>query len=374
MDGVRVMDQINPSDRRRGFSDVQFETSIIPIWLAKLEYYPQTLPGFLNDLGLEFTFNPNADFIPDKSVSTGNDVYGIWSADVLTNFGPLGYGRIWSAYNQDLEEPDSWNSEGFEYAFRIKGMLPDATYFTLNYFDGVSNSPVTMSSGTPTGVLLNTKGEWVPNQYIPLNGLQLVDDKGRQLWQPSFSGEYFDQQFAGLTLSREFESLYIPALGGQAPLIRCEAVYEFDTTFATSGKPGGDEFKEYDAIYWGMGVDWKFKAEWLNPRRYFTLVPQFTHRHIRDYPSSYDLDRVTDNTYAFSIRMSTWYLFDKLEPFVFYMRTATGGVKSDLWKIKLTYKPNVRWTYSTNLYMVSGEGFDAVDHQDNISFTIQYEF
>jgi hypothetical protein len=40
MDFLRVMDQINPTDDRRGFADVEFETTVIPIWLLRAEYYP----------------------------------------------------------------------------------------------------------------------------------------------------------------------------------------------------------------------------------------------------------------------------------------------------------------------------------------------
>ena len=40
MDGFRVMDQINPLDSRRGFGDVEFENTIIPIWLLRSRILP----------------------------------------------------------------------------------------------------------------------------------------------------------------------------------------------------------------------------------------------------------------------------------------------------------------------------------------------
>jgi len=57
MDGVRIMDQINPLDRRLGPSDVEFESTIIPIWLAKMEYFPPVKPPFLDEFAVEFTYN-----------------------------------------------------------------------------------------------------------------------------------------------------------------------------------------------------------------------------------------------------------------------------------------------------------------------------
>jgi hypothetical protein len=67
-DGIRLIDQINPLDQRRGFADVEFETTIIPIWLLKANYSPPVFLNWLKDLGFEFVFNPNADFIPNQSI------------------------------------------------------------------------------------------------------------------------------------------------------------------------------------------------------------------------------------------------------------------------------------------------------------------
>ena len=40
MDAVRIMDQINPTDDSRGVTDVEFETTIIPIWLVRAMWFP----------------------------------------------------------------------------------------------------------------------------------------------------------------------------------------------------------------------------------------------------------------------------------------------------------------------------------------------
>ena len=64
----RIMDQINPLDSRRGFLDVEFETTIIPIWLIRADYYPSVTYSWLQDLGFEFVLNPNADFIPNQDI------------------------------------------------------------------------------------------------------------------------------------------------------------------------------------------------------------------------------------------------------------------------------------------------------------------
>lgn len=77
MDFFRIVDQINPSDERRGFSDVEFETTIIPIWLVRAEWWSTLNLGAVQEAGLQLVFNPNAEFIPNQSYTTGNDVAGI---------------------------------------------------------------------------------------------------------------------------------------------------------------------------------------------------------------------------------------------------------------------------------------------------------
>jgi hypothetical protein len=216
---------------------------------------------------------------------------------------------------------------------------------------------------------------------LSTGGFRLVgsDDKGRSILHPEMKGEYFDQRNAGFTVAREFESLYSNFLGGVAPVVRAEALYEFDTTFATDGRPVSDRFEEYDAIHWGISMDWKIKIPLLNQRRYFTCEPGFIHRHIRDYPSDYklrgfDAAGMTENRYSITVLAMTYYLHDKLTPSVFYMRRIEGSVKGDTWRFKLEYAPNTTWRFSAMLYLLENKGFEAVDHKDNLSFTVQYQF
>jgi len=373
MDGVRLMDQINPIDRRLGPSDVEFESTIIPIWLAKMEYYPGYKPPFLDELGLEFTFNPNADFIPSKVPGPGNYVHGIWAADQINSgirIGPF-------IDDFDKNAPDKWN-DGHEYAIRMSGTLPDSTFFTLNFFKGVDDSPVFMPDFSKGGIKLTGK----------------YDDEGRPIGEPYMTGYYPDKKFAGFTFDKDINALYVEGLGGVAPLIRCEALYEFDSAFTLGDNANATayEFEKHDAIFWGFGIDWKFKWNLLNPRRYFSLVPQFTMRHIRDYPSDdkYLMDpggqTVSEDWYSVLVRLSTQYLHDKLEPMIIWQRDVhqdvqhkidNGSVKYDLWIFRLNYQPNHIWTYKAQLMLWNNDGtrlYRGMDHKDNISLTVQYQF
>ena len=83
MDATPVSNQINPLDKSRGISDVEFETQIIPIPLLRVEYYPEIYAGPFSDVTVQFVFNPNAEFIPHKQFSSGNDVYGVSAVNML---------------------------------------------------------------------------------------------------------------------------------------------------------------------------------------------------------------------------------------------------------------------------------------------------
>jgi len=393
MDGYRIMDQINPLDGRLGPSDVEFETSIIPVWLTKFEYFPDYVPPFLNDLGFEFVFNPNADFIPNKKPYTGNDEHGIWSASATNPpnaLAPTGM-RVMSAIT-DIDEPDRWDSDGYEYAFRIKGSLLDATYFTLNFFDGVNNDPIQRTS----------YGEGYLGLGFDFDSY--FDDKGRQVIHPIFDGYYPDQTFVGFTFARDLESLYIKSLGGVAPLIRGEFTYEFDADFFTKGAvvpfsppwPSKEYVVESDVIYAGLGVEWKIKWDLINPRRYISIMPQFGYKHIKDYP---DVDNATgrhitltgplgadvaENLYQIFVSTYTYYFHDKLMPSISFLRDirsdvggkTRGSYKQDMWIFNLKYSPNETWLFKVRLSLFEGQGQKAsgVDHYDNISFTVQYQF
>ncbi|MGZ4857688.1 MAG: DUF1302 family protein [Methanobacteriaceae archaeon] len=112
----RIMDQINPLDQRRGFLDIEFETTIIPIWLLRADYYPKLKFAWLQDLGFEFVWNPNADFIPNQDIVSGNADMGIWAPNV-----PISGAHLATAYGR-ISTPQRW-TEGNEFGLRVKGNI-----------------------------------------------------------------------------------------------------------------------------------------------------------------------------------------------------------------------------------------------------------
>ena len=352
-DGFRLMDQINPLDQRRGFADVEFETTIIPIWLFRAEYYPEIDTGWLTDLGLECIINPNADFIPSQPIMPGNNVGGIWAPDVMVQLlpiGPAGQARLGSLRTH-IDEPNSWDSDGYEIGIRLKGILYDSI-ITLNYFDGLENDYVTRP---------------VPS----LPGMERASD-GKLIIHPEVEGYYPDFRFVGATLSRDLQSIRTSLFGDVAPVLRIEALYAFESTFATSQ----GTLKKHDEFRWALGIDWKIKIRLLNPRAYFTISPQVFHRKIKNYPSRYELQNLEDDNYMTSLMLRTSYFNGKLVPSFFWSQDITN--EADMYRYQIDYQYTHNWQFTLGALFLGGsekgKGVQVFENKDQIYFSVSYRW
>ncbi len=376
MIGFRLLDQINPLDQRRGFIDVEFDSTIIPIWLMRSEYYLPTaaVPSWVQDLALEFTFNPNADFIPDQGIRTGNDEGGIWAPEItIPNpfpWIPATQARIASGV-LNYEKPDAWDSDFFEYGVRLKGLIHGA-YVTLNYFYGYNNAPVTINTPAPP-----------PPPGAPPPMFPIASD-GSVLLPGNLTGYYPLMRMVGFSIARDFERLTVEALGGVAPLFRLEASYTFDNTFGTQNPANpmfAESFDKHDDMRYAISIDWKIWMKWLNPRYSFSISPTFYHRIIRDYPHSYTLKESTgqgveDDNYIYNVMLSTKYFHEKLVPSFFWLRDQTNS--ANMYRIQLTYDRSQYWHYTIGMFLLDGteenNGFDVFENKDYIYFKVSYKW
>jgi len=408
MDFLRIMDQINPIDQRRGFGDVEFETTIIPIPVLRAEFWPQlsALGTFLDEVGLQFIFNPHAAFIPDQLPGAGNDAAGIWAADVTQ-----GDIRVGSTVDT-LNEPDAWDSDYFEYGARISGLI-GSSIFTLNGFYGRSNSPVTKSdpsivhpSFQETADLLASLGLTDMAAEILALGAGIhpstdvridllsgapvfgqVDCEGKGIVHPATVSMYPRQKFVGATLTTELPFLGFSALGGAAPVVRSEIKYEFDKKFNEAGTvpvPTPDGFIESDMLDIAVGLDWKFKVKPLNSKAYINTSTQLFYKHITDYPDYLTVagvpakifDIPDANTFQLSTLVSTAYFNAKLAPQI-----------ACLWDIDneaVLLLPGVSYSFSTRMKVstqyaflhgaIKGRSLDVFENKDYITFKVRYTF
>ncbi len=358
MDGFRIMDQINPLDARRGFADVEFENTIIPIWLLRSEWYPKIESSWLQDLTVEFTFNPNADFITGQDIVVGNADAGIW-APYFRVEGPGGF--IFGDAFYNLEKPARWSSRAFEYAFRIKGIVKD-TVLSLNYFYGLDNQPV---------LKIN------PN-FDPFTGFPPASN-GRTLAHFLMDGEYRRLHFVGLSASRDIALLKSSALGGVNPVVRFEGFYAFNETFTDQNLAN---FEKSDELRAGLGVDWKIKIPALNSKSYFTISPQVVYRRVMDLPAGQEYNDAAlvdtlhkDNLWT-SLFLSTQYFNAKLVPSVFWMRDVTND--GNFLRVQATYDWSTSWRFTLGAVFLDGNkpnyGFEVFDNKDYVFGKVQYKF
>jgi len=353
-DGFRLMDQINPLDQRRGFADVEFETTIIPIWLIRGDYYLPVTSEAIQDMALEFTFNPNADWIANEDILPGNDLTGIWAPNVEIPLPPppLGPGGIahLGSIRTDIDHPDSFNDAGFEYAVRMKGVFWD-NIITLNYFYGLDNSPVQVNVGPPE-ITVNPQGDLVLH--------------------PVQAGYYPRFKFAGATFSRDLSSLRADFLGGISPVIRLEGMYAFDSTFATNL----DRFVQCDEIRWAIGVDWKVRIPWINRSQRITIMPQFYHRNIQDVPGEGFANGLESDNYQCTLMINTSYMNAKLTPSFFILRDIRS--RSHFMKLQLQYNQSNNWHYTAGVLLVEGSeettGLNVFKNKDYFYLKVSYRW
>lgn len=337
-DGFRLMDQINPIDLRRGFSDVTFENTIIPIWLVRGDYFTPIQTSWLTSIGVQLIFNPNADFIPNQSLGAllGNDVSGIWAANTLLK-GPFpgGKAHIGSTFS-DFEEPDKFNPEGFEYGAKIEGVVYDAVV-TLNFFYGRSHDPVFTSAPIPP--VIGTASD----------GLLLI--------HPFLTGKYPRFGFVGGTFTRDIPFFRI--LGSVSPVLRVEALYAYENSLNTSI----NTIEKHDEFRGAVGLDWKIKIPFLNPKSFFLISPQIYYRRIFDVPTGYFLADVATiklekNNYTTTLLVTTSYLNGRLSPSVFWMHDITN--RADFYKLELAYQYTHNWRFAVGAMFFTGkEGPDT---------------
>jgi hypothetical protein len=358
MDAIRIMDQINPTDDSRGPADVEFETTIIPIWLARLAYNKSLDNTLLQEFGLEFVLNPDAEFIPAKRLRPGNDVAGIWAPEVTIPLGepyPMDYAYL-GHQNEFLDRPSTWSSDYFEYALRMKLLMKD-WLLTLNGFYGRNNYPA-------------FKGR------DPFTDFGMAYD-GRLIIDPVVEGFYPRQKFVGMTINRDIPFLRFSPIGGITPVFRLESIYSFDSTFTTSL----NEFEEFDEFRFGFGLDWKVKFRFIPQSAAFSISPQVFYSHVFDYPEEETLSTVAglrkEDSLNWTLALSTLYFNAKLVPAIFWWHDA--DFHSDFLQFKATYDYTNNWRITAGANLFNGSqhdanGFDAFNSKDQIFFKVSYKW
>jgi hypothetical protein len=360
MDNVPVTSIIMPKDGRRGVTDQEFEAFFRPITLVKGDYYFPISEDWLNDLGIELIFNPNVAFVPSEGAEFGREVSGIWAP--RANAGP---GAIIGAYSSNIKEPNSFDSDGFEYGIRVKALMLD-TLIQLMGFYGIDNDPVSLVTGSDV--------TFAPDGFVEIN---LFDE-----------GYYARQRMVGMSCSREFP-VSVALLGDIRPVIRLETSYFFNNTYMDFNQT---RLYEKDEFRWGVGFDWKIKINWLNPKAFFVVTPEFVHHEILDAEKTLASGPTGDfvqqpilmNEYLhdksdyWNLYITTSYWHTKILPFAFYQYESKA--ESHFLLCGITYERDSHWNFTLQTVFLHGDNDSPVsaskgyNSKDNISFTTSYRF
>jgi hypothetical protein len=268
-DGLRLMDCINPQDLRREFnlrdSDEGYEYTRIPLWLLKATYFPNIEPFGVRDLQVEFIINPGNPDI--NRLELYGSEGGVWATETPN----LPYGvRV------DVDDKThSTNLDNSEFAMRIMGDY-DGWLFTLNGYYGYQQENTAIL--VPTG--LEVGDPW-DDAFITLN----------------FDKKFYHKKLVGFTLNKELTKIRLRKT--TSPVLRVEALYEFDKPFCYEGDKIGDmawtglnpayttsrKFK--DQIRLMLGFDWQIYIRALNKRESFFTSAQFFVFYIRGQNGQY---------------------------------------------------------------------------------------
>ena len=357
-DGFRLMDQINPVDQRRGLGDLQFENTILPLWLVRAEYAPPIKTSWLQSLSLQFIFNPNLEFRGNESILPGNDKMGIW-APIVKGYlgGPYPFDFVYLG-SFDEHIPKLSGRDGMEYGFQVRSEIYD-TIITLNYFYGRDNDPVRRELPLPPRM-----------EVSPFDGRLLV--------HLAMEGFYPRFKYMGVTLTRDLPWVRASFLGGVAPVLRFETMYAFNSTYGTSI----DTFDNADEFRWMLGADWKVKIPFLNAKAYFMISPQFYHRKILDYPDNFKLNDsgtfgpLKHDNYMASLFVNTTYFHNKLQPMFFWLYDITN--QASVFKVQASWEQSHHWKYTLGVLLFNGlkkgSGFEPFNHKNQIYATVNYRF
>jgi hypothetical protein len=258
-DGLRLMDCINPQDLRREFnlrdSDEGYEYTRIPLWLLKANYFPGWEPFGMRDLQFELIVNPGKPKVNRLEAYQAQG--GVWAAEEPNL--PTGV-RV----ELSQKEPHT-NIRNAEVAGRIMGDL-DGWLFTLNAFYGRQQDAMLR----PTGPSLCS---W-DKRFLQLNFDQIYDYR----------------KLVGFTVNKEVTAVRFRKT--TSPVLRVEALYEFDKPFQYEGEVVGDmawtglngkyseSYKKRDQIRAMIGFDWNIYIRPLNQRESFFVSSQFFVFHI----------------------------------------------------------------------------------------------
>jgi hypothetical protein len=318
--------------------------------LVTARYDTDVEAGPFEQMGIQFIFNPNVDFIPSIYNVYGNDQAGIWALDLeLDNGFSVGRNDL-----ELIEDPDSFDSDYFEYGMKISGNTQNSIYSLMGFY-GINN----WASETPLGLTddsfkyKDTDDHWVVNMRS--------------------AGFYPREKFVGASWSTILP-ISASVLGGFRPMLDLEVSYRFDDVFLDQGYLFNGEMYETDTLVAGAGIIWKMKVPWQKGFISFMANAVYTRYENEDvvlYAPDYAPRQEWWNCF---FDINTSYKRWDLAPGIWVYTEQNG----DIVQIApyIAWWPNSTWSFYLSGAFFTGpeKGTWGLDHKDSIALKVTYQF
>ena len=346
MIGFRLLDQVNPVDAHRGPGDLEFETTIVPVWMLRMDYKIPYSSLWLSDMNLQVLYDPRADKAIYSGAATGNDQAGIWAPYAM----PVP-GLLVGSQNFDYQHPNSWTDPniGIRFQTKIKDSLA-----SLNFLYGRDYAPlfVVAPAGTDT-----------------VDGLNILHLNSRA---------YFPiRRLLGGMYATELS--FLPRPGGlSSPMFRLEWSYAFQSEFLDQSQVS--ELHDDQRI--AAGLDFSVPIRFLNPDQTFRFIAQYYLRRIAGISDGFE-NAVTSTegpankyNHTTTLVVSTSYLTGQLSLALSWMQDWINHayilkpVATYTYSDKIVFTASITWFEGS----LTGRSLEAFDHKDYASFKVQYKF
>ena len=346
--GVRVLDVINPSDGHRGPADIEFETSIVPVWMLRADYRLPYTSSLFSEINLQFFYDPRADKAIYTTGPNGTDWGGIWFPYIAVSPGVLV-----GSQNVNLHHSDGWTDPTI--GFRIQGKIGDSLA-SLNFLYGRDYTALPQGAPTIAGA----------EPFGAVTVLHANSDTAFPI-----------RRLIGGMFATELSS--IPRLNGMSsPMFRLEWLYAFQSTFLspTYTVETHDNQKLAASLEVGMPI------RILNPSAVFEFSLQYSLNRIAGIEDGFEngvtgtdgpVNQLNHMT-VFSV--STSYFAARLMPAIAWIQDWT--THSSMARVQASYTLRSDITIIGAILWFEGSeptrGFEVFDHKDYASLKVQFKF
>ena len=377
-DLFRLMDMINPIDYRRMYvlrdSDYGYAESRVPLWIAKVEVFPEISIGDITGIALQFMATLDTESKTQFNIGPRNG--GVWAFPIPADMPTVPLPGFGTGHLKDITIHDRRRSQSIDnttFAFRMAANWGN-TFFTINFYHGWDDMPVLVRDS---------------NFLHAQNGGNVADGLGYGL---NLQQIYHRKTCLGFTVSREMDFIrpFAQALHQPAnPTLRVEAYYRWNKPVATDwieriknydfGGATAKEYRRRDILRYMVGWDWPMRIHFLNPHKEFFTTFQFIHAHRMnggDFWNAPYHSKDPKDKFDVTGLVNTTYFHDIVRPQIAFT-TDLNHNQASLLKGSCRFWFGDHWRPEIGFMMITGKkdsSHGMFRDRDNIWLKVKYQF